>query len=103
MVAQVAKLRGRFHLERIIRVGNRGMLTEKRIEQDLRPHEGLEWVTVLRAPQFEKLIRQGAVQLSFFDEHDLTEVSQHPDYPGERLISAVIRGWPPSGSASGAS
>jgi hypothetical protein len=86
VAAQVAKLRERFHLERIILVGDRGMLTEKRIEQDLRPHEGLEWVTALRAPQIQKLISQGAVQLSFFDEQDLAEVSQHPDYPGERLI-----------------
>lgn len=86
VAAQVAKLRERFHLERIILVGDRGMLTEKRIEQDLRPHEGLEWVTAVRAPQIQKLVSQGAVQLSFFDEHDLAEVSQHPDYPGERLI-----------------
>jgi transposase len=86
VAAQVAKLRQRFDLERIILVGDRGMLTEKRIEQDLRPHQGLEWVTALRAPQIQKLVDQGAVQLSFFDEHDLAEVSQHPDYPGERLI-----------------
>lgn len=86
VAAQVAKLRQRFHLERIILVGDRGMLTQKRIEQDLRPQEGLEWVTALRAPQIQKLVSQGAVQLSFFDEHDLAEVSQHPDYPGERLI-----------------
>jgi len=86
VAAQVAKLRQRFALERIILVGDRGMLTEKRIEQDLRPHEGLEWVTALRAPQIQKLVDQGAVQLSFFDEHDLAEVSQHPAYPGERLI-----------------
>jgi hypothetical protein len=86
VAAQVAKLRERFRLERIILVGDRGMLTEKRIEQDLRPHEGLEWVTALRAPQIQKLVQAGAVQLSFFDEHDLFEVSRHPDYPGERLI-----------------
>jgi Transposase DDE domain len=86
VAAQVAKLRERFHLERIILVGDRGMLTQKRIEQDLRPHAGLDWVTALRAPQIQALVRQGAVQLSFFDERDLFEVSQHPDYPGERLI-----------------
>ena len=86
VAAQITKLREKFHLERIILVGDRGMLTEKRIEEDLRPHEGLEWVTALRAPQIQKLVQQGAVQLSFFDEHDLAEVNQHPDYPGERLI-----------------
>jgi transposase len=86
VAAQIVKLRERFHLQRVILVGDRGMLTEKRIEQELRPHEGLEWVTALRAPQIQKLVSEGAVQLSFFDEHDLAEVSGHPDYPGERLI-----------------
>jgi hypothetical protein len=74
VAAQVAKLRQRFSLERIILVGDRGMLTEKRIEQDLRPHPGLEWITALRAPQIQKLVRQGAVQLSLFDEHDLAAI-----------------------------
>jgi transposase len=85
VASQVSKLRERFHLERIILVGDRGMLTEKRIEDDLRPHQGLEWITALRAPQIQKLAGQGLVQLSLFDERDLAEV-KHPDYPGERLI-----------------
>jgi hypothetical protein len=85
VAAQVAKLRERFRLERIILVGDRGMLTEKRIEEDLRPHEGVEWITALRAPQIQKLASEGVVQMSLFDERDLAEV-QHPDYPGERLI-----------------
>lgn len=85
VAAQVKKLRERFHLERIILVGDRGMLTQKRIEEDLRPHEGLEWVSALRAPQIQKLAHAGAIQMSLFDEQDLAEVT-HPDYPGERLI-----------------
>ena len=84
--AQVAKLRQRFHLERIILVGDRGMLTQTRIEQDLRPQPGLEWITALRAPQIQTLAAAGAVQLSLFDERDLVEVSEHPEFPGERLI-----------------
>jgi transposase len=85
VTAQVAKLRERFGLQRVILVGDRGMLTERRIEQDLRPHQGLEWITALRAPQIQKLAGAGLVQLSLFDERDLAEV-RHPDYPGERLI-----------------
>lgn len=85
VAAQVRKLRERFHLERIVLVGDRGMLTQKRIEQDLRPHEGLEWITALRSPQIQALAREGMVQLSLFDEQDLAEI-EHPDYPGERLI-----------------
>lgn len=82
---QVEKLRQRFQLERIVLIGDRGMLTQKRIEQDLRPYQGLEWVSALRAPQIQALARQGAIQMSLFDEQDLAEIT-HPDYPGERLI-----------------
>jgi len=85
VAAQVKKLRERFQLERIILVGDRGMLTQKRIEEDLRAEEGLQWVTALRGPQIQVLMAQGAIQMSLFDEQDLAEVT-HPDYPGERLI-----------------
>jgi transposase len=85
VAAQVKKLRERFQLERIILVGDRGMLTQKRIEEDLQEHEGLQWVTALRAPQIQALMAQGAIQMSLFDEQNLLEIT-HPDYPGERLI-----------------
>jgi len=85
IAAQVKKLRERFHLERIVLVGDRGMLTQKRIEEDLRGHEGLAWVSALRSQQIQKLASQGALQMSLFDKQDLAEVT-HPDYPGERLI-----------------
>jgi hypothetical protein len=85
VAVQVKKLRQRFGLEHLVLVGDRGMLTHKRIEEDLRPHAGLEWVSALRAPQIQALAAQGAIQMSLFDEQDLAEVT-HPDYPGERLI-----------------
>lgn len=61
------------------------MLIQKRIEGDLRVHEGLEWVSALHAPQIKALAKQGAIQMSLFDEQDLAEVT-HSDYPGEWLI-----------------
>lgn len=82
---QVVKLKERFGLKRIVVVGDRGMITEARIREDLRPVEGISWITTLRAPAIRKLIEQGAVQLSLFDQRDLAQIS-HPDYPGERLI-----------------
>jgi transposase len=85
VAAQVAKLKKRFKLERIILVGDRGMLTNARIREDLEP-EGIDWITALRAPQIQALVTAGALQLSLFDERDLAEIS-HPDYPGERLIA----------------
>lgn len=83
---QIRTLRDRFGLKRVVLVGDRGMLTEARIREDLRPEEGLEWITALRAPAIRELADKGAVQLSLFDERDLAEVTD-PTYPGERLIA----------------
>jgi transposase len=81
---QIAKLRGRFGLERIVLVGDRGMITEARIREDLAPRQ-LEWISALRAPAIAALVEQGALQLSLFDERDLAEISS-AGFPGERLI-----------------
>jgi len=86
VASQVNKLRQRFKLERVILVGDRGMLTSARIREDFKPVEGIDWITALRAPQIQALVTAGALQLSLFDERDLAEIS-HPDYPGERLIA----------------
>ncbi|MCL6505673.1 MAG: IS1634 family transposase [Bryobacteraceae bacterium] len=85
LAVQVTKLRERFQLRQLVLVGDRGMLTHKRIAEDLRPVDGLDWITALRAPQIQKLATDGALQMSLFDERDLAEIA-HPDYPGERLI-----------------
>ena len=85
LAAQIEKLRARFHLERIVLVGDRGMITEKRLKEDVRDVEGLDWITALRAPQIRVLVEQGALQLSLFDTTDICAITS-PDYPGERLI-----------------
>ena len=61
------------------------MLTAARLREDIRP-AGLDWITALRAPQVKALVRDGALQLSLFDQMDLAEISS-PDYPGERLVA----------------
>lgn len=81
---QVAKLKERFALERVVLVGDRGMITEARLEQTIKP-AGLDFITALRAPAIRKLVEAGELQLSLFDDRDLAEISA-PDYPGERLI-----------------
>lgn len=65
-------------------VGDRGMITEARIETLLKP-AGLDWITALRAPAIKVLLDQGAFQLSLFDERDLAEVTS-PEFPDERLV-----------------
>jgi Transposase DDE domain len=85
LAIQVEKLRQRFSLSRVVLVGDRGMITDARIEADLRP-AGLDWVTALRAPDIQALAAQGGpLQLSLFDTRDMAEITA-PDYPGERLV-----------------
>ena len=83
--SQVKKLRDRFGLERVVLVGDRGMLTDARIRENLDPVEGLSWITALRAPAIQRLAAKGAVPRSLFDESDLAEISSD-DFPGERLV-----------------
>ena len=86
VAAQVEKVRGRFGLERVVMVGDRGMLTEARIRENLASREGVSWLTSLRAPAIRKLVAAGLLQRSLFDETDLAEIHS-PDFPGERLVA----------------
>jgi len=83
--AQVNTIRQRFGLTRVVLVGDRGMITSKRIDEDLRDVKGLDWITALRNDSIKKLVEQNTIQLSLFDERDLAEVTSE-EYPGERLI-----------------
>jgi transposase len=84
LTTQITKLKERFGLARICLVGDRGMLTNARITDELRPAE-LDWISALRAPQIKALVAAEALQLSLFDQQDLVEISS-PDFPGERLV-----------------
>lgn len=85
LAPQLTKLQERFGASRLVVVGDRGLITEARIREDLAPRESLGWITALRAPAIRKLVDDGDLQLSLFDERDLAEI-QSPEYPGERLI-----------------
>ncbi len=82
---QVAKVRQRFGVQRVVFVGDRGLITSRRIDEELRDVEGLDWITALRADSIKMLASQGVIQPSLFDQRDLAEVVS-PDFPGERLI-----------------
>jgi hypothetical protein len=81
---QVAKLKGRFGLDHVVLVGDRGMITEARISADIKP-AGLDWITALRAAAIRGLIEGGAFQMSLFDDRDMAAITS-PDFPDERLI-----------------
>src|SRR6266566_8461719 len=83
--SQIDKLKQRFKLQRVVMVGDRGLLTSARIEQTLRP-AGLDWITAMRAPAIKQLAAAGGpLQPSLFDDRDMAEITC-PDYPGERLV-----------------
>jgi hypothetical protein len=85
VASQVDKLKNRYGIEKLAWVGDRGMLTQARIDTVLRP-AGLDWVSSLRAPQMAALAQEkGPFQPSLFDERNLLEVTSEA-FPGERLI-----------------
>ena len=82
---QASKLKEKFGLENIVLVGDRGMLTQTQINK-LKGYPGIGWISALRSGSIKKLMSQGLVQMTIFDETDLAEI-ESPDFPGERLIA----------------
>jgi transposase len=82
---QVQKLRERFHLDHVVLVGDRGMLTHVQIDK-LKQFPGLGWISALRSADIQQLVQGGALQLSLFDEKNLAEIVT-PQFAGERLIA----------------
>jgi hypothetical protein len=83
--SQLTKLTARFGLQTVIVVADRGMVTKANLEL-MREHEGVGWITALKAPQIKKLATSGVLQLSLFDQTNLAEISAPDEYPGERLV-----------------
>ena len=83
--AQVKKVKDRFGLAHVVYVGDRGMITNARIRDDLADLPGVGWITCLRAPAIQELRDQGAIQLTIFDQQDMAEITSD-EYPGERLV-----------------
>jgi hypothetical protein len=84
LTSQVSKLKDRFGLDHVVLVGDRGMITQTRITEDLSA-AGLDWITALRAPAIKALRDAGALQMSLFDERNMASITS-PDFPGEHLI-----------------
>lgn len=82
---QVEKVRETFGLSHVVMVGDRGMLTQARIDT-LREHPGLGWISALRSSDIRALVESECLQLSLFDQQNLAEITSD-DYPGERLVA----------------
>ena len=85
LMPQVRKLKESFGLERVVLVGDRGMISHKAIGE-IKEVDGMAWITALKSGQIRSLIDAGTLQLGLFDEHNLFEFSD-PKYPDERLIA----------------
>ena len=81
---QITKVQQQFGLERIVLVGDRGLLTEARIRENVKP-AGFDWISALRKDGIRTIVEQDNVQMSLFDEQDLVEVRTDL-YPGERIV-----------------
>jgi transposase len=84
LAPQIDKLKQRFGLDHVVLVGDRGMITEARITEDVKS-AGLDWITALRGPAIKDLLNSGALQLTLFDQRDMASITA-PDFPGERLV-----------------
>ena len=79
LATQIEKLKQRFRLDRVVMVGDRGMITQARITDEIKS-AGLDWITALRAPAIKGLLQSGALQLSLFDQRDMASITT-PDFP----------------------
>jgi len=85
LMPEVARLRENFGIEQLVMVGDRGMISQKSIEE-MRQIEGVGWISALKSASIRALVEQEHLQLGLFDERNLLEISS-PDYPGERLVA----------------
>jgi transposase len=85
LLPEVQRLREDFGVEQLVMVGDRGMISNKAIEE-MRESEGVGWISALKSISIRALVEQGHLQLGLFDERNLLELSS-PDYPGERLVA----------------
>jgi len=82
---EVKRLREQFGIQRMVMVGDRGMISQKAIDE-MSQMSDIDWVTALRSASIRTLVEQGHLQMGLFDERNLLEISS-PDFPGERLLA----------------
>jgi transposase len=82
---EVTRLREQFGIKRMVMVGDRGMISQKAIDE-MSGDADVAWITALRSASIRTLVEQRHLQLGLFDERNLLEISS-PDFPGERLVA----------------
>ena len=64
---EVTRLREEFGIKRMVMVGDRGMISQKAIDEMIQDTD-VAWITALRSSAVRPLVQQGAVQMGLFDE-----------------------------------
>jgi transposase len=90
LMPQVMKLRQDFGVDRFVLVGDRGMISQKLIDEQLSKLDAVDWISALRSGAIRALVQDKYLQLGLFDEQDLFEFTC-PDYPAERFIACRNR------------
>src|SRR3954464_10876276 len=85
VLAQVNKVRDEFGIRSLVLVGDRGMISQKQIDQ-IRKLGDIDWITALKTGEIRKLLEKEAIQMGLFDERNLFELTD-PQFPGERLVA----------------
>jgi transposase len=85
LLTQINKAKKNFGIERLVLVGDRGMITQTQIDE-LKNIEGIDWIGALRSEAIRKLVEDKSIQMGLFDKRNLFEI-KHPDFPGERLVA----------------
>lgn len=85
LLPQVQRLRQRLGIERLVIVGDRGLMAQVQIDQ-LTRLPGVDWITALRSGAIRHLVRDALVTPEQFEGRSLVEFC-HPDFPGERLVA----------------
>ena len=85
LLPQVTKVRNEFGIDRLVMVGDRGMISNVQIDA-MRKMDGVDWITALKTGAIRTLVDNGALQLGLFDERNLVAIT-HGDFPGEQLVA----------------
>ena len=92
LATQITKLKNRFGLTRVCLVGDRGMLTNARIDDELRPAQ-LDWITALRAPQIKSPRRGRRAAAVAVRRAEPVEITLRT-FPASGWCAAATRPWP---------
>src|SRR5438477_169898 len=90
LTSQVTKLKERFALDHVVLVGDRGMITQARICEDIKS-AGLDWITALRAPAIKAVLDGRYVVRTSLPAAALDDTAAVRSYKSLSLVERAFR------------